>query len=58
MFVTLVIQHAKRMRHIVICGLFRSNIYLPPYLIDDTIFGEKKDIEHTMCVWRSSTTFV
>jgi hypothetical protein len=38
--VALVIQHAKRMRHIVICGLSSSTIFLH-YLINSTIFGKK-----------------
>jgi hypothetical protein len=33
-FLALVIQHAKRMLHIFICGLYSI---LPPYLIRDTI---------------------
>ena len=36
-FVTLVMQHAKRMHHIVICGLFGSKIFFPYYLINITI---------------------
>ena len=39
-FVALVIQHAMRMRHIVICGLPRSTICFSHYLITGTIFGE------------------
>jgi len=32
MFVVLVIQHAMRVRHIVICGLSRSTIFFQQYL--------------------------
>jgi len=49
-FVALDIQQAMRMRHIVICGSH--------YLINGTIFGEKKVTEHKMCILTSSTTLV
>jgi len=31
-------HHSTSMRHIVICGLPRSEIFLPHYLINGTIF--------------------
>jgi len=54
-------QHSVRMRHIVVCGLPRSTIFfhiISYYLINGTIFGKKKVIEHKMCVLSFSTTFV
>ena len=39
------IQHAMRTRHIIICGLSRSTIFFPYYLINGTIFWGKKVIE-------------
>ena len=42
MFVALVIQHAMRMRHIVICGLYDCTIFSSHYLINGTI-SEKKN---------------
>ena len=53
-FVALVVQHAMRMRHIVICGLPRSTIFFPHYLINGKIFG-KKVIEHKIRVLIFST---
>jgi hypothetical protein len=37
----LVIQRAKRMRHIVICGLPLLNHIFPHYLINGTVFGQE-----------------
>ena len=48
-FVALVIQHAMRISHIVICGLSDSKIFLQ--IISQTArFSWKKVIEHKMCV--------
>jgi len=40
MCLALSIQHAMRMRHIVISGLPRSTIFFQHYLINGTIFGK------------------
>jgi hypothetical protein len=55
-FAALVIQHAMRMRHIVICDPSRSTVFFPHYLRDGTI--KKKVTECKRCVLISSTTFV
>ena len=36
------IQHAIRMRHIVICGLSRCTVFFTHYLVNGTIFEKKK----------------
>ena len=49
-FVALVIQYAIRMRNIVMCPVRLHSIF-PHYLINGTILGKKKDIEHKMCIF-------
>ena len=49
MSVALVIRHATRMRHVFICGLSRSTVFFPHYLINDTIF--EKMLLNTKCVF-------
>jgi hypothetical protein len=51
-FVALVIQHAMRLRHIVICGLPGFANCFPHYLINGTIFG-KKVIGRKIVFWFS-----
>jgi len=43
-FVALGIQHAMRMRHIVICGLPPLYSIFPHYLINGRIFGGGKKL--------------
>jgi len=51
-FVVLVIQHAMRMHHIVICGLPGSRVFF--HIIPlKAGFSKKKIIEHKICVWFS-----
>jgi len=49
------IQHAMRMRRIVICGPYGSAMFFPHYLMNDKDF-EKKVIEYKMCVLIFSKT--
>ena len=53
--VALLIQHAKR-RHIAICGLSVSTIFF--YIILETVQFSEKVIEHEMCIFILSTTFI
>ena len=56
MFVALVIQHEKCMRHIVICGLPGCTIFF--HIISKMAgFSKKNIIGHEMCFLISSTTF-
>jgi hypothetical protein len=55
-FVALVIQHAMRMRRIVICGMSGFHHIFPRYLTKSTIFG-KKVIGHKMIVFKFSLHF-
>jgi hypothetical protein len=56
-FVALGIQPVMRMRRIIL-PFVASRLYkiFPYYLINDTIFREKKIIEHKMCVLVCLTT--
>ena len=53
--IALCIQHAMRMRHIVICGLPGSTIFF--HLSQRAGFSEKKIIEQKMCALIFSATF-
>jgi hypothetical protein len=54
--VALVMQHAKRLRHIVICDLSGSTIFLHIFSLRQDVL--KKIIEHEMCVLIFSATSV
>ena len=55
-FVALVIQHAIRMRHVVICGLSVSTIF---FQLSHKRHDSRKNVtEHKMCVVIFSTTFI
>jgi hypothetical protein len=51
----LVIQHAMRMRHIAICGLPRSTVFL--HILSLTAQFSKNIIEHKMYIFIPSATF-
>jgi len=57
-FVALGIQHAMRMRHIVICGLPHSTVFA--HIISNSVRSSKKKMvaEHKMCVLIFSAAFV
>jgi hypothetical protein len=59
-FVTIDVQQAMRMRHIVICGLPCSTIYFHIIFRDNTVFGVGRGgvFEHKMCVLISSEAFL
>jgi len=56
--VTLVIQHAMRMRHLVKCGLPRSTVFSILSHKGHDFRKKKKVIEYKMCVFIFSITFV
>jgi len=55
-FVALGIQHAMRVRHIVICGMPRYTVFF--HIISQTARLKKNVIEHKMCVLIFSARFV
>ena len=48
-FVDLGMEYAMRKRHIIICGLPRSNNTFPHYLTKGKILEKKKGAKHKMC---------
>ena len=57
-FVALVIQHAKRMRRIFVCGLSGCTIFFTHCLINGTIFGKKSlNIKRVFSLQLWSETF-
>jgi len=48
-FVVLSVQHAMRMRHIVVCGLFLSTVSF--HIISKTARFKKKKLLNTKCVF-------
>jgi len=56
-FVALGIQHAMRMRHIVICGLPECHSMFPHCISKGKIFGKKK-LLNTKCVFWFSLQYL
>ena len=59
-FVALVIRHAMRMRHIVVCVCLPgfTIFFFTQYLTNGTNFEKRNVIEHKTCVLNFCTAFV